>query len=406
MSEMATYCVRIATPPASTTSIVLSSCRDPALVSGGSDNAVAALEHRDRVCHIDLRGIPSSLLQRVAEVMQEPLPELTYLNLQSNDGPALVLPDSFLGGSSPRLRTLWLTGISYPALPKLLLSASHLVWLHLSDIPHSGYIPPEMMVNCLATMTRLSVFELGFTSPRSYPNQANRDLPLPTQIVLPALTHFWFRGVSEYLEDLVARIDTPLLCQAKILFFNQLIFDVSQLSRFVGGVENYKAINRAYVSFFRHSVEIILSTNGGTVDRIMLKLVISCRESDWQLSSLVQICSSSLPPLPAVKRLIIYEDQASSPRWKHKPDRTQWVELLRLFTGVTDLYLSERLASIIAPTLRQLARNGASGVLPRLRTLFLEEIRPWGLVEEKIEQFVAWRRLSGRVDVCKWERWL
>ncbi|KAI0290674.1 hypothetical protein BC826DRAFT_527983 [Russula brevipes] len=386
--------------------IVVSSCRDPALVSGGSDNAVAALGHRDRVCHIDLRGIPSSLLQRVAEVMQEPLPELTYLNLQSNDGPALVLPDSFLGGSSPRLRTLWLMGIPYPALPKLLLSAGHLVWLHLSDIPHSGYISPEVMVNCLATMTRLSVFELGFTSPRSYPNQASRGLPLPTQIVLPALTHFSFRGVSEYLEDLVARIDTPLLRQAKILFFNQLLFDVSQLSRFVGGVENYKAINRAYVAFLRHSVEIILSTNGGTVDRIMLKLVISCRESDWQLSSLVQICSSSLPPLPALKRLIIYEDQATSPRWRHKPDSTQWVELLRLFTGVTDLYLSERLASIIAPTLRQLARNGASGALPRLRTLFLEEIRPWGLVEEEIEQFVAWRRLFGRVDVCKWERWL
>ncbi|KAI0290670.1 hypothetical protein BC826DRAFT_1025567, partial [Russula brevipes] len=297
-----------------------------------------------------------------------------------------------------------------------------------------------MMVNCLATMTRLRTFELGFSSPQSHPTRASRG-PLPsTRTVLPALTHFWFRGVSEYLEDLVAQIHTPLLVQTKIQFFNQLIFDVSQLSRFVGGVENYKAINRAYVTFLSHSVEVIFASKRGTADDLMLKLGVSCRESDWQLSSLAQICSSSLPFLPPVKELIIYEDRSSPPRWKDKTDRTPWVELLhlpplfplkqlivyedrfpppywrektentqwleflQLFASVSDLYISEELARHIAPAVQELVRDRVPDVLPGLRSLFLEEAEPSGLVKEAVEQFLAMRRFSGQpVNVRKWE---
>jgi len=46
--------------------------------------------------------------------------------------------------------TSWLS-ISYLALPKLLLSATDLVTLtlHFCCIPHSRYISPEVLVNCL-----------------------------------------------------------------------------------------------------------------------------------------------------------------------------------------------------------------------------------------------------------------
>ncbi|KAI0281522.1 hypothetical protein BC826DRAFT_1069289, partial [Russula brevipes] len=67
-----------------------------------------------------------------------------------------VLPDSFLGGSAPRLRTLKLRDIAFPALPNLrvLLSASDLVTLSISRLPHPGYtLPtPETMVACLSTL--------------------------------------------------------------------------------------------------------------------------------------------------------------------------------------------------------------------------------------------------------------
>ena len=65
------------------------------------------------------------------------------------------------------------------------------------------------MVTALSTLTDLKTLRLQFQSPRSCPDWASRRPPPPTHLVLPVLTHFWFKGVGEYLEDLVARIDAP-----------------------------------------------------------------------------------------------------------------------------------------------------------------------------------------------------
>ena len=67
------------------------------------------------------------------------------------------------------------------------------------------------MVSCLSTLTRLDTLRIGFKYPQIYPDQ-NGQRPLPQiRTLLPALTKFWFQGICEYLEDLLARIDTPLL---------------------------------------------------------------------------------------------------------------------------------------------------------------------------------------------------
>ena len=50
-------------------------------------------------------------------------------------------------------------------LPKLLLSATHLVRLYLYNIPHSGYISPEVMASCLSVLTRLESLVIRFKSP-------------------------------------------------------------------------------------------------------------------------------------------------------------------------------------------------------------------------------------------------
>jgi hypothetical protein len=64
--------------------------------------------------------------------------------LLSHDETPPVIPDSFLDGSAPRLRIFTFNNIPFPELPKLLLSATHLVHLRLFNIPHSGYISPEL----------------------------------------------------------------------------------------------------------------------------------------------------------------------------------------------------------------------------------------------------------------------
>jgi hypothetical protein len=105
------------------------------------DNIINVLKCRDRVCEIDLTNLMNSQLQIMLPVMQEPFPELTLLRLGAycsqissghNDA------DSLLGGSAPRLRHLELWNISFPGLPRLLPSATHLTHLHLVNIPTSG----------------------------------------------------------------------------------------------------------------------------------------------------------------------------------------------------------------------------------------------------------------------------
>lgn len=154
----------------------------------GEDNIVAALERNDRVCQVKIMDVPSRQLEIIAAAMPEPFPALTHLHIGTYDR-WVILPSAFLGGSAPRLRSLYLAGIPFPALPKLLLSATGLVYLGLWGIPPpSGYISPGAMVACLSAMARLETLHLGFRSPRSVPDLINRRPPPLRRTVLPALT--------------------------------------------------------------------------------------------------------------------------------------------------------------------------------------------------------------------------
>ena len=152
--------------------------------TGSVDNIIAVFECRDRVCQINLTNVSSSVL----EEMQQPFPALLFLFLQSVDMP--VVPDSFLGGSAPRLRYIELSNLPFSGLPKLLLSTTHLDILRLRYIPHSGYISPEAMVTALSVLTSLEELTLRFQSPRSCPDRASRRPPPSTRSVLPVLTRF------------------------------------------------------------------------------------------------------------------------------------------------------------------------------------------------------------------------
>ena len=109
------------------------------------DNVIAALEHPDRVRCVEISAA-SSLLGKVAAIMQRPFPALTLLRLSSNDGGVPALPSAFLGGSAPLLQEIYLDGIPFLTLPTLLLSTSDLVVLKLENIPDTGYISSQAMV--------------------------------------------------------------------------------------------------------------------------------------------------------------------------------------------------------------------------------------------------------------------
>ena len=223
--------------------------------NSGVDNIVAALEHSDRICHLGLTFDVSS--SKVLTAMQQPFPTLTHLVLIHSGKPwqedeTMVVPTSFLDGSAPDLQSLALAGIPFPGLPKLLLSATHLHNLHLGQIPNSGYISPEEMVTCLSALTRLKTLFIEFEDSRS-----NRDLnqrpPPQTRALLPVLVALLFTGVSKYLEDLVARIDAPLLKGLLIKLVPHQMFtaETSQLTEFICRTPKLKEHGEALGSLYQ-----------------------------------------------------------------------------------------------------------------------------------------------------------
>ena len=358
-----------------------------------ADNIVAVLERRNRVCRIYISKTSNSHL----EAMQESFPELTHLTLWSDRKPMAVLPDSFLGGSVPLLRTLWLDGIPFPGLPKLLLFSPHLTDLRLENIPHLGYIPPDAIATALSTLTSLGNLHLEFQSPLSFPDRASQRPPPPTSFVLPVLAYFWFKGVSEYLDDLVAHIDAPLLKELGITFFNQILFDTPQLVLFINRTSALRAPERARVIFIGSTRSMIKLSSRASVYGD-LSVAILCEDTDWQVSALEQVCTC-LPLLSTVEGLYI---DAILLNWQDNIENALWLELLQPFTAVKNLYLSEKFAPHIMPSLQELVGERTTEVLPALQNIFLEGLETSGPVQESIQQFIAMRQASQPITVSGW----
>jgi len=370
---------------------------------GGAGNIVAALRLRDRVHQISFLDYPSPLLERIAASMLGSFPALTSLTITSRDHmiPVAVFPEAFLGGSAPRLRSCFLMGIPlFPGIQKLFLSTNQLVELTLRDIPHSGYISPEDVVTCMSAMPNLKQFCLGFRSRESIPSQPNywRLPPPPTPAVLPSLTEFGFKGASEYMEDLLPRINAPLIYNVSIWLFYLLIFDTPQLYNFLSRTQIFEPSSGAAVSFyddevyFRHGHQFSLSITGVTLSR--------------ELSSLVQICSLSFPPICSLKRLDIRLNRWSAPHYPGDTDMeyVRWLDFFHPFTALEYLCLDKNAARRIVPALRHshLAPEGATQMLPALQSLFINELSyP---LQEGIVEFVTARQLSGLpVAVYSWD---
>ncbi|KAI0245522.1 hypothetical protein BJV78DRAFT_357991 [Lactifluus subvellereus] len=88
-------------------------------------------------------------------------------------------------------------------------------------------------------MPQLETLRIGFYSPLPNRDVARQllDTPIMTQITLPNLREFWFKGVSAYLEGLLAWISAPVLRRFSIVLFNQQTFTVPHLSHFMGAPE-------------------------------------------------------------------------------------------------------------------------------------------------------------------------
>jgi hypothetical protein len=235
--------------------ISLYSFIDKATVNeGGLDNILAGLECRDRTSIIYIFDYTNgSALENLMTMMHKPFPILTECCFVSSNKLVSmpVLPETFLGGSAPLLRTFWLTNIPFPTFPSFLLSSTQIQRLSLLDIPDSGYISPEIMATCLAALPNLIYLSIGFQSSLSHLLQRT---PLPLErIVLPVLTRLSFEGVSDYFEDFIARIETPQLVSLIVTFFVDFIFGMPRLHDFMNRTQR---TNRASIELDSWMIKI------------------------------------------------------------------------------------------------------------------------------------------------------
>lgn len=370
----------------------------------GSCNIFALLENSDRVCQISFMQVTyPQLFENVLKAMQEPFPELTDLVLWSHyHETTLVLPDSFLGGFAPRLRNLFLNAILFPGLLKLLLSSTHLVSLSLSSIPHSEYFSPEEMVTVLSTLTSLESLCLELQSLRPLPNRANQHSPSSTRSALPVFTELRFSGPIEYLEDFMARINAPQLSTLDVAYPGQVGFDAPQLVEFICRTPKLNVLENAYVIFGEDEARVTLLPQ--TSDHRKLTVCIFCGEPDLQVSSLMQVFTSSLPLLSKLEDLYIHEENEFQLDWQDNIEIVAWLELLHPFTGVKNLYISKKFGPRIAPALQELVGGRTTEVMPVLQKIFLEGLESSGIIHEGIGQFIAARQVTSHpVTVTCWE---
>jgi hypothetical protein len=358
-------------------------------------NIIAALEKRDRVRWLvgdvrcfQVKGTPAAML--------EPFPELTHLCLRWHDHIPIDIPETFLGGSAPRLQFLRLSG-AFWALPKFLLSTSDLVHLYLRWMPITGYISPEAIVTGLSALTRLETLSIVFQRPALCHDFIILHSPPQTLAVLPSLTDFEFRGISGYLGDLVTQIDAPQLQRVILELFDQLNFQFEQLPRFICFSGMLRSFGHAKVAVGYHIVNISLHPRRVNLKdpRQWLKLKFGRPGLGWQVSLTAHLCSQLSFLLSSVEQLDILTEGCYPISWVNT-DNTQWLELFQPFTAVRTLRVSHDWQSFIVSALQELTEERAIEVLPGLNSIYLEAYQPCGSEQQALEPFITARQHSGR----------
>jgi hypothetical protein len=172
---------------------------DQDITAEDEEGIFLALELRDRVRRVRI-GAPVSKLQKLIMAMDQEYPVLEYLIMMiptEDESTALMLPETL---QAPRLRNLLLRGFVLPIRPRLLTTAVGLVTLILVATNPSTYFQPNDPIRWLSFMPQLETLLICIIFP-----VPNRDVekqlihtPILTNVTLPNLRWFFFRGASAY----------------------------------------------------------------------------------------------------------------------------------------------------------------------------------------------------------------
>ena len=354
-------------------------------------NIVTALNQSDRVHSISLT-VTSSLLEKLTAI-KRPFSELEELVLLSRGRSQVTLPSAF--GWGTHLRLLHLSGIVFSALPLLLYSSRNLVDLKLHEVPNPWLFSPEALTDALCGMAQLRSLSLHFLPTTDH---IGVTVPSRKRITLPALACLDFRGVTKYLEDFVARIDTPRLGGIELTFFNESSLEFSKLSEFIDRIETHKSHRRVDILSSERAISVTLTQPGALT---CLTFHLPCEPLNLQLSALSRLCIPFSTLLTDVKDLCIRGTRQS--REEDSLDSRRWLESITSFTGVTSFHISGNISIDIVRDLQKTSDKRRT-VLPSLQKLYIPQPGPClSRLREMVVSFMILRRLSGNAVEVEYE---
>ena len=362
------------------------------MIVSEANNIHTALKH-NRVTRIKLEDEGSLLLRYSLAELQEPFPMLDYLDIRDRTNffyarPPVVLSESFLGGSAPSLVHLRFGGLLFFGLPKLLLSANNLVDICLWE--DSPYISPEGMATSLCTMKHLQSLDITFQfDSYGYSHRAGQRPHPITRIVLPALSRLSLKCTEDYVEDFVARLDTPSLELMEISRLSSFESDFSELPQFISRIKALEISDQAQL--FTHNTKFQLKIL--KKDRAELSLI---------FMSPSKIVWSAFPPLH-FERLEIREDRLMMLSLKMNAE-SELRELSHRFTAVKNLFLDPNAAVHVADALTTFAEESMTGLFPALQYMYFHEFPLLPPIQEAFLRFTAARQVTRHpVTLREWE---
>jgi hypothetical protein len=301
-----------------------------------------ALRLRDRLLHIHLNLLPP-ILHSALELLDGHFTMLEQLSLsftEKNQIP-LTLPKAFL---APNLRHLALPDINLPGGLQFLTTTASLATLKLSNIKTPIYFFPKLLMACLQSLPQLEELSIEFSAPIPLPGTEREPFDDGgTPIMVASLKTFCFKGMSAYLECLVAQIRAPFLEQLRVTLFPQIAFSLPHLSHLINITDAFK-LPKATVYFGFNEVSIITTAHKlecTHTGNCLLRVAVTGISLDKQLNWAARICNALVPTLSGVEHFMLGLHYCPIPiEQQYGPgeiDCTTWHTLLRSFIEMKEL---------------------------------------------------------------------
>jgi len=206
-----------------------------------------------------------------------------------------------------------------------------------------------------------------------------------------------FKGVSEYSEDLMTRIDALKCLSLEFFYQPRPIFDIPQVPQFINRTKQLERPDHAEVDFSEDSFSVDIKLWAGNSASA---LKFSSTGLDNRILLLKQICTQCSPILSHVDVLALIYYSAGSQSSQQEQEAALLLEVLRLFNAVEILWIDGYvMETVVSEALGSVACERAAEVLPVLDTI---KVRGKWPELEIMSTFIDARLEMGHPVEVKW----